>query len=49
MHQLSCGEIWGGTRNCIDLATESGVELVKGTWRYSDVRIIETDFFEAGP
>jgi gluconolactonase len=33
----------------IDLATEQGVNLVEGAWRYSDVRIIETDFLDAGP
>jgi gluconolactonase len=33
----------------IDLATEQGVKLVEGAWRYSDVRIIETDFLDAGP
>lgn len=32
----------------IDLATERGAKLVAGAWRYSDVRIIETDFFDAG-
>jgi gluconolactonase len=33
----------------VDLATEAGVKLVKGAWRYSDVKIIATDFWEAGP
>ena len=33
----------------IDLATEQGVKLVKGVWRYSDVKIIESDFLDAGP
>ena len=28
----------------IDLATEDGVRLVKGQWRYSDTKIIEVDF-----
>ena len=28
----------------IDLATTAGLELVKGQWRYSDTKIIETDF-----
>lgn len=28
----------------IDLATAEGVNLVKGQWRYSDVKIIEVDF-----
>jgi gluconolactonase len=33
----------------IDLATDAGVALVKGQWRYSDTKIIETDFLAAGP
>jgi gluconolactonase len=33
----------------IDLATEEGVKLVKGEWRYSDTRIIEVDFRAPGP
>src|SRR5215471_1673256 len=33
----------------VDLRTRPGVELVKGQWRYSDVRIIETDFRAPGP
>jgi len=33
----------------IDLATDEGVRLVKGQWRYSDTRIIEVDFKTAGP
>ena len=33
----------------IDLATESGVASVNGQWRYSDVRIVETEFRDAGP
>src|SRR2546423_1896334 len=28
----------------IDLATEQGVQLVKGQWRYSDTKVIEVDF-----
>jgi len=32
----------------IDLATAEGVNLVNGAWRYSDTRIIETDFVLAG-
>ena len=32
----------------IDLATREGVALVKGEWRYSDVKIIEADFKAAG-
>jgi len=33
----------------VDLRTEAGVELVKGQWKYSDVRIVETDFRAPGP
>src|SRR5436309_10115373 len=33
----------------IDLATDDGVKLVKGQWRYSDTKIIETEFRAAGP
>lgn len=32
----------------IDLATREGVALVKGTWRYSDAKIIEIDFTGPG-
>jgi gluconolactonase len=33
----------------IDLATEEGVRLVKGQWRYSDTKIVEVDFRGPGP
>ncbi len=33
----------------IDLATEEGVRLVQGQWRYSDTRIVEVDFTGPGP
>src|SRR5690242_17413198 len=33
----------------IDLATDAGVRLVKGQWRYSDTKIVETDFRDSGP
>ncbi len=33
----------------IDLATEEGVRMVKGEWRYSDTRIVEVDFRAPGP
>lgn len=33
----------------IDLASEEGVRLVKGQWRYSDTRIIEVDFRAPSP
>ncbi len=32
----------------IDLATDAGVRLVKGQWRYSDTRIVEIDFRSPG-
>jgi gluconolactonase len=32
----------------IDLATPEGVARVKGQWRYSDVKIVETEFRAAG-
>jgi len=32
----------------IDLATDAGVNSVNGQWRYSDVRIVETRFRDAG-
>jgi gluconolactonase len=33
----------------IDLRTREGTELVKGVWRYSDVKIVETAFPAPGP
>ena len=42
---------WIATRKpeaVIDLATEEGVQLVKGTWRYSDTKVIDVDFKAAG-
>lgn len=33
----------------VDLATDEGARLVNGQWRYSDTRIVETDFRVAGP
>lgn len=33
----------------INLATEEGVKLVKGQWRYSDTKIIEVDHHSVGP
>src|SRR5205823_11576393 len=32
----------------VDLQTDAGVELVGGTWRYSDCRVEEIDFVELG-
>lgn len=33
----------------VDLATHEGVELMKGSWRYVDTKIVETDFRTPGP
>ena len=33
----------------INLATDEGVRLVKGQWRYSDVKIVEVEHRAAGP
>lgn len=33
----------------VDLASTSGVALVKGEWRYSDTKIVEADFRGPGP
>lgn len=33
----------------IDLATREGVQLAKSEWRYSDTKIVEVDFKDAGP
>jgi gluconolactonase len=33
----------------INLATDEGVKMVNGEWRYSDTKIIETNFYAAGP
>lgn len=38
----------GAPRASIDLATKEGVRLVNGQWRYSDTRIVETEFYAAG-
>ncbi|HUM46175.1 MAG TPA: hypothetical protein PLD84_04555, partial [Chitinophagales bacterium] len=32
----------------IDLKTKSGTGLVNGTWRYSDAKVVETDFNAVG-
>ncbi len=39
----------GAAAATVDLATDAGVALVKGQWRYSETKIIETDFWEPGP
>src|SRR5258708_6223247 len=39
----------GSPEATIDLATESGVQLVKGQWRYHDTKIVDVDFRGPGP
>ena len=39
----------GKPEAAIDLGTREGAQLVKGEWRYSDVKIIEVDFRGPGP
>src|SRR6516225_7639466 len=43
------GPPYGRPDATIDLRTKEGKELVKGVWRYSDVKIVETDFRGPGP
>lgn len=43
------GPPYGRPDATIDLRTREGTQLVKGSWRYSDVKIIETDFRAPGP
>jgi gluconolactonase len=43
------GPPYGRPDATIDLRTREGTQLVKGVWRYSDVKIIETDFRAPGP
>ncbi len=33
----------------VDLATDEGVRLVKGQWRYSDVKIVDVEHRAPGP
>ncbi len=33
----------------IDLQTDTGVQLIKGQWRYRDAQVVEIDFVEVGP
>ena len=54
--ESALGQIWaaqeppyGRPDAVVDLRTKAGVELVKGQWKYSDVKIIETDFRAPGP
>jgi gluconolactonase len=46
--QTSANTPAGKPEATVDLATEEGVKLVKAEWRYSDTKIIETDFRSAG-
>ncbi|MEO6391781.1 MAG: SMP-30/gluconolactonase/LRE family protein [Pyrinomonadaceae bacterium] len=41
---VSSGLPEGKPQASIDLATGDGVKLVKGEWRYSDTKIVETEF-----
>src|SRR5690242_7555510 len=43
------GPLDGRPDAIVDLTTPAGVALVQGQWRYSDTRIIETDFRAPGP
>ena len=43
------GPPYGQPDATIDLRTKEGAELVKGVWRYSDVKIVEVDFRAPGP
>lgn len=38
----------GKPEAAIDLATVDGVKLVAGQWKYSDTKIVETNFYAAG-
>ena len=38
----------GNPEALIDIATNEGAKLVNGQWKYSDTRIVETDFNAAG-
>jgi gluconolactonase len=46
--QTSANAPTGKPEATINLASDEGTRLVKGEWRYSDTRIIETDFRSAG-
>jgi len=39
----------GAPAATIDLATDAGVQMVKGQWRYHDTKIVEADFRAPGP
>ncbi len=46
---LTGATINNGPAAVIDLTTADGVALVRGDWRYSDTRIVETQFRKPGP
>ena len=51
---FAAARIWpdlpqGAPEATIDLATDEGVRLVKGQWRYSDTKIVEVDVRGPGP
>lgn len=49
-HANRGAEVPGGKPEAmIDLASASGVDLIKGNWRYSDTKIVEVDFRGPGP
>ena len=39
----------GNPEAIVDLTTRAGVQLVEGTWRYSDARIVQVDHRAPGP
>jgi gluconolactonase len=47
--QTAPGVPTGKPEAMIDLATDEGARMVNGVWRYSDTRILETDFNGPGP
>ena len=48
MHLYAQNVPTGNPDAAVDLATSEGVRLVDGEWRYSDTKIVETDFRSAG-
>jgi len=40
---------FGRPDSIVDLASEAGANLVKGQWRYHDVKIVDADFSAVGP
>ena len=43
------GPPYGRPDATVDLRTTEGKQLVKGTWRYKDVKVVEVDFRAPGP